>query len=174
PANFPSGPIFTQLESVMRNEPIDFIGTDYSLGDRTLEEKILPLALERKIGVMSYFTFDRGRMFQRASNTPLPEWAAEFDAKTWAQFFIKYVLSHPAVTVVRTGTTNAAHMLDNIGGGAGRLPNEGVRERMAGLVGAFPPTPVPAPQQLVMRPQQANQAPPVALSAAVLDRYVGE
>ena len=131
----------------MRNEPIDFIGTDYSVGDRRLEEKILPLAQERKIGVMAYFPFDRGRIFQRASSTPLPEWAAEFDAKTWAQFFLKYVVSHPAVTVVRTGTTKAAHMLDNIGGGIGRLPNEATRKRMAELVDSLPPTPPAGPPQ---------------------------
>ena len=131
----------------MRNEPIDFVGTDYSVGDRRVEEKILPLAQERKIGFMAYFPFDRGRIFKRASSTPLPEWAAEFDAKTWAQFFLKYVLSHPAVTVARTGTTKAAHMLDNIGGGIGRLPNEAMRKRMAEFVDALPPTPPPAPPQ---------------------------
>jgi hypothetical protein len=150
----------------MRNEPIDVIGTDYSLGDRRLEEKILPLALERKIGVLAYFTFDRGRMFQRASNTPLPEWAAEFDATTWAQFFIKYVLSHPAITVVRTGTTNATHMLDNIGGGTGRLPNEAMRKRMAQLMDTLPPTPQP--------PAPSGPPPGIALPVAVIERYVGE
>jgi hypothetical protein len=168
-------PTFGPLEEIMRNEPIDFIGTDYSAGDRRLEEKLLPLAQERKIGVMAYFPFDRRRIFERASSTPLPEWAAEFDAKTWAQFFIKYVLSHPAVTLVRTGTTNPAHMLDNIRGGIGRLPNEAMRKRMAALVDTFPPTPVPAPQQIQMpAPQQGPQAPPVVLAAAILDRYAGE
>ena len=169
-ANMPRPP-FAELESVMRNEQIDFIGTDYSVGDRRLEEKILPLAQERKIGVMAYFPFDRGRIFQRASSTPLPEWAAEFGAKTWAQFFLKYVLSHPAVTVARTGTTKAAHMLENIGAGSGRLPDEATRKRMAELVDALPPTPPPGPP----KPQQQKpQAPPVVLSAAILDRYVGE
>ena len=113
------------------------------MGDRRLEEKILPLALERKIGVMAYFTFDRGRLFKRVGTTPLPEWAAEFDAKTWPQFFLKYVLSHPAVIMARTGTTNAAHMLDNIGGGIGRLPDEAMRKRMAALVDTFPPNAAP-------------------------------
>ena len=139
-------PAFGELESVMREEQLDFIGTDYSVGDRRVEEKILPLAQERKIAVMAYFPFDRNRIFQRASSTPLPEWAAEFDAKTWAQFFLKYVVSHPAVTVVRTGTAKAAHMLDNIGGGIGRLPDEATRKRMAELVDALPPTPPPKPR----------------------------
>jgi hypothetical protein len=153
----------------MRNEQIDFIGTDYHLGDRRLEEKILPLAQERKIAVMAYFPFDRGRIFKRAGSTPLPEWAAEFDARTWAQFFIKYVLSHPAITVVRTGTTNPAHMLENIGAGTGRLPDEATRKRMAALVDTFPPTPPPGQSQ-----PQKPQGPAVVLSAAILDRYVGE
>jgi aryl-alcohol dehydrogenase-like predicted oxidoreductase len=177
PPNMPEPP-FGPLESIMRNEPIDFIGTDYSVGDRRLEEKLLPLAQERKIGVMAYFPFDRRRIFERASTTPLPEWAAEFDAKTWAQFFLKYVVSHPAVTVVRTGTTKPEHMLENLGGGIGRLPDEAMRKRMAALVDTFPPTPVPAPQTTIVRPPegppQAPQAQAVVLAAAILDQYVGE
>jgi diketogulonate reductase-like aldo/keto reductase len=102
--------------------------------------------MERKIAVMAYFTFDRGRLFKRAGNTPLPEWAAEFGARTWAQFFIKYVLSHPAITVVRTGTINPAHMLENMQAGMGPLPNAAARKRMAALVDTLPPTPPPAPR----------------------------
>jgi len=170
PPNAPAPyPPTSKLEAIMRNEPIDFIGTDYSIGDRRLEEKILPLAQERKIAVMAYFPFDRGRIFQRASATPLPEWAAEFGAKPWAQFFLKYVVSHPAVTVVRTGTTKPAHMLENIGAGSGPLPDDATRKRMAALVDTFPPTPPPGPPQ-----PQAPQGPTAVLSAAVLDRYVGE
>jgi aryl-alcohol dehydrogenase-like predicted oxidoreductase len=161
---FPAGasmPPFGELETAMRNEQVDFVATDYSVGDRRVEETILPLALERKIGFMAYFPFDRGRIFKRFGNTPLPAWAAEFDAKTWAQFCLKYVLSHPAVVVAREGTTDAAHMLDNIGGGIGRLPNEATRKRMAELVDSLPPAP-PGPLKAVELP------------AAVLDRYVGE
>ena len=173
PANAanPPWPPTSRLEALMRNEHIDFIGTDYHVGDRRLEEKILPLAQERKIAVMAYFTFDRGRLFKRAGSTPLPEWAAEFGARTWAQFFIKYVLSHPAITVVRTGTTKPAHMLENMQAGMGPLPNEAARKRMAELVDKFPPNPAPGtpkPQQ------QPPQGPAVVLSAAVLDRYVGQ
>ena len=133
-----SKPLYPQLEALMRNEPIDFIGVDYSVDNRSAEEKILPLAQERKIGVVSYFPFSTGTLFQRASSLPLPDWAAEFDAKTWAQFFLKYVVSHPAVTVVRAGTIQAKHMLDNIGGGIGRLPDEATRKRMAAVVDALP------------------------------------
>ncbi|HEX6695116.1 MAG TPA: aldo/keto reductase [Longimicrobiales bacterium] len=171
---FPPGapmPTFGNLESLMRNEPIDFIGTDYSLADRRLEETLLPLAQERKIGVMAYFPFDRRRIFDRASSTPLPEWAAEFEARTWAQFFLKYVVSNPAVTVVRTGTTKAAHMLDNIGGGIGKLPNEAMRKRMAALVDTFPPNPPPKP---LPQPAPPKGSAPVVVAAAVMDRYVGD
>lgn len=130
--------LYPQLETLMRNEPIDFIGVDYSVDNRSAEERILPLAQERKIGVVSYFPFSTGTLFQRASTMPLPDWAAEIDVKTWSQFFLKYVVSHPAVTVVRAGTTQAKHMLENIGGGVGRLPDEAMRRRMAALVDSLP------------------------------------
>jgi aryl-alcohol dehydrogenase-like predicted oxidoreductase len=139
PPPYPPDAAFARLESIMRSEPIDFVATDYMAGWRGVEEKLLPLAMERKIAFMAYFTFDRGRIFRRVGTTPLPEWAAEFDAKTWPQFFLKHVLSHPGVTVARTGTTKAAHMLDNIGGGIGRLPNEAMRKRMAEFVDSLPP-----------------------------------
>jgi hypothetical protein len=178
PPNMPApAPSTAKLESIIRNEQIDLIATDYSVGDRRVEETLLPLALERKVGFMAYFPFDRGRMFKRIGTTPLPAWAAEFDAKTWAQFCLKYVLSHPAVIVAREGTTNAEHMLDNIGGGTGRMPNAAMRKRMAELVDSFPPNPAPGPAQPPPPPpqqQQGPQAPPLVLSAAILDRYVGE
>src|SRR5690606_4201965 len=134
----PSGMGEARLESIMRNEENDFDGFDSSVGDRRVEETLLPLAQERKHGVMAYFPFDRSRIFSRAGTKPRPEWAAECDATTWAQFFLKYVISHPAVTVARTGTSQAKHMLDNIGGGIGRLPDEATRKRMAELVDALP------------------------------------
>jgi aryl-alcohol dehydrogenase-like predicted oxidoreductase len=167
----PNNPYAT-LESIMRNEPIDFIGVPhYHMGNRSAEATLLPLAQERKIGVMVYVPFELGRLFQRAGTTPLPEWAADFDARTWAQFFLKYIVSHPAVTVVLPGTSSATHMLDNLGGGIGRLPNEATRKRMAELVDSFPPF------QAAQAPAQASgraTIPAVALSAAILDRYVGE
>jgi aryl-alcohol dehydrogenase-like predicted oxidoreductase len=179
PPPYPTEFAFARLESIMRNEPIDFVGTDYSAGWRSVEEKILPLAMERKIGFMAHFTLDRGRLFQRASGTPLPEWAAEFDAKTWAQFFLKYVVSHPGVTVARVGTTKAAHMLDNVGAGMGRMPNEALRKRIAAFVDALPARANPAatvasPGRTTMPSQPMQQVQSVALAAAILDRYVGE
>ena len=143
-----------QLEAIMRNEPIDFIGVDYDVSNRGVEKTILPLAQERKIGVMVFFPFNNARglsctggtsLFSRVGTRPLPEWAAEFNAKSWSQFFTKYVLSHPAVTVVRTGTTKAAHMVDNIGGGIGPLPNEATRMRMAEFIDALLPAPLRPP-----------------------------
>src|SRR4030095_15590908 len=113
-----------RLESVMHKEPIDFIGVDYDIGNRArVEDTILPLAQERKIAVMAFFPLGNAgglscqsttSPFSRVGAKPLPDWAAEFDAKTWAQFFIKYVISHPAVTVARVGTTKGARMLDDI------------------------------------------------------------
>jgi aryl-alcohol dehydrogenase-like predicted oxidoreductase len=170
--------LYPQLESVMRNEPIDFIGVDYDVSNRKVEETILPLAQERKIAVMAFFPLGNnsglscggggtGRnLFARVGTTPLPEWAAEFDAKTWAQFFLKYVISHPAITVARVGTTKAAHMLDDMAGGMGRLPNEQTRKRMAAFVDALPALPP--------LPQNPAAAPGMALPVAILDRYVGE
>jgi len=168
---------YPELEAVMRSEPIDFIGVDYDVGNRArVEDMILPLAQERKIGVMAFFPLGMNagsscgsvnrNLFARVGTTPLPEWAAEFDAKTWAQFFIKYVIGHPAVTVARVGTTKATHMLDNIGGGIGRLPDEATRKRMAAFIDALPALPP--------LPQNPARAPGITLSAAILDRYVGE
>ncbi|MES2521288.1 MAG: aldo/keto reductase [Gemmatimonadota bacterium] len=158
---------YPQLAAVMRDEPIDFIGIDYALDNRDAEETILPLALERKIGVIAYFTFGAGAtggLFRRVASTPLPAWAADFDAKSWAQFFLKYVISHPAVTVARVGTSKASHMLDDLGGGIGRLPDEPTRKRMAAFIDALP---VPVPQN-------PAAAPGLSLPAAVLERYASE
>lgn len=170
--------MFPKIESAMRNEPIDFVGVNYDVSSRKAEETILPLAQERKIAVIVFFPFNNASglsctggtsLFTRVANKPLPEWAAEFDAKSWSQFFTKYVLSHPAVTVVRTGTTKPQHMLDNISGGIGRLPNAAMRKRMTEFIDALPPAPQPqrggGPPAL---------APGIAVPAAVIERYVGD
>lgn len=126
------------LISIMRNEPLDFIGVDYAVDGREVEDKILPLAHERKIGVLAYAPFGRTRLFRRVGDRPVPEWAAEFDARTWAQFFLKWVIGHPAITCVTPATSQAKNMLDNIGGGIGRLPNDAMRKRMAAFIDALP------------------------------------
>ena len=126
------------LADVMRNEPIDFVGIDYAVDNRTPEEVILPLAQERRIGVIVYLPFGRSRMWGRIGDRPLPDWAADFDAHTWAQFMLKFVLAHPAVTVATPGTSDPEHMVDNIAGGRGRLPDAQQRARMIELVGSLP------------------------------------
>ena len=129
---------YGELEAIMRNEPLDFIGVDYAVDNRNVEAKILPLAIERKIGVLVYYPFGRLSLLRRAAGQELPAWASEFDAKTWAQFFLKWIIAHPAITVVTPGTSQAKHMLDNIGGGIGKLPSEATRKRMTELVDAMP------------------------------------
>jgi aryl-alcohol dehydrogenase-like predicted oxidoreductase len=130
---------YTQLDQIMRNEPLDFIGLDYAIDNRDVETTILPLAIERKIGVLVYVPFGRNRLWTRVGEKPVPEWAKEFDASSWAQFFIKYVAAHPAVTVVTPATSQARHMIDNLGGAIGKLPDEAQRKRMVELVDALPP-----------------------------------
>ncbi len=129
---------YGELARVMRTEPLDFIGVDYAVDNRSVEETILPLAIERGIAVMVYVPFGRTRLFKRVGEAPVPAWAADFDAASWAQFFIKFVLGHPAVTVVTPATSKAANMADNLGGGAGRVPDERTRRRMAEFVDALP------------------------------------
>jgi aryl-alcohol dehydrogenase-like predicted oxidoreductase len=126
------------LMRIMRNEPLDFIGVDYAVDGREVEDTILPLAQERKIGVLAYAPFGRTRLFRRVGDRPLPDWAADFDAKTWAQFFLKWVIGHPAITVVTPATSQAKNMVDNIGGGIGRLPDAAMRKRMAAFIDALP------------------------------------
>lgn len=126
------------LAQVMRNEPLDFIGIDYAADNRGVEETILPLAIERKIAVLAYAPFGRTSLFRRASGTPLPEFAREFDATTYAQFFLKFILSHPAITAVTPATSQAKNMLDNIAGGIGRLPTAAHREEIIRFVDALP------------------------------------
>ena len=129
---------YDELQRIMRNEPIDFIGIDYAIDNRDIESTILPLAQERKIGVLVYLPFGRTRLFQRTAGRELPSWAADFGAKTWAQFFLKYVASHPAVTSVTPATSKAHHMMENAGAGTGRLPDVPTRKRMAEFIDALP------------------------------------
>lgn len=132
---------YDRLAEVMRNEPLDFIGVDYAIDNRNAEEMIIPLAQERKIGVLVYVPFGRTSLFRRVGTTPLPEWAKEIDATTWAQFFLKWIISNPGVTCVTPATSQAKNMIDNIGGGIGRLPDAAMRKRMSDLIDALPPAP---------------------------------
>ena len=130
---------YPDLAAVMRNEPIDFIGVDYAVDNRASAEEILPLARERGIGVLIYAPFGRTRLWNRVSGRDVPEWAGEFDAHSWAQFFLKFVLANEAVTVVTPATSRPEHMVDNLGAGMGGLPDEDQVERMVRLVEDLPP-----------------------------------
>lgn len=132
---------YGELVQWMRNEPMDFIGIDYAADNREVEQTILPLAIERKIAVLAYAPFGRTSLFRRVGDRPVPEWAAEIDASTWAQVFLKFVVSHPAITAATPATSQARHMLDNIGGGVGRLPDAAMRKRITDFVDQLPPPP---------------------------------
>ena len=129
---------YDALARVMRDYPIDFIGIDYAIDNRIAEERILPLAQDEGIGVLVYLPFGRSRMWERIGDRELPEWAAEFDAHTWAQLMLKFVVAHPAVTVACPGTGDPEHMVDNLGGGRGRLPTADHLRRMTQLVESLP------------------------------------
>ncbi len=127
------------LEQLMRNEPLDFIGVDYAADNRGVEEKILPLAIERKIGVLVYVPFGRTSLFRRAAGKEVPAFAKDFDATTFAQLFLKFILAHPAVTAITPATSQAKNMIDNIGGGIGRIPTEAQRKQIIEFIDALPP-----------------------------------
>jgi aryl-alcohol dehydrogenase-like predicted oxidoreductase len=122
----------------MKSEPLDFIGVNYAVDDREVEKTILPMARERNFAVLAYAPFGRTRLFRRVDGRPLPDWADEFDAKTWAQFFLKFVVSHPSISAATPATSQAKNMLDNLGAGLGKLPDEATRKRMAAFVDALP------------------------------------
>lgn len=121
---------YQEMESIMNSEPIDFIQVNYNIVDRKAADRLLPLAAEKGIGVIISQPFGYGRLFDRVKSKTLPEWAGEFDCRSWAQFFLKYIISHPAVTCAIPGTGVPAHLLDNIQAAYGRLPDAAARERM--------------------------------------------
>ena len=119
-----------RLMDVMKRESIDFVQQIYSIAVRDVEKDLLPLAQEKGIAVLANRNFEGGDLFSRVRGKPIPEWARDFGAATWAQFFLKYVLSHPAVTCVIPATANPTHMADNLQAGFGRLPDERERRQM--------------------------------------------
>jgi aryl-alcohol dehydrogenase-like predicted oxidoreductase len=131
---------YPDLAKVMRAEPIDFIGVDYAVDNRQSAETILPLAQDRGIAVLLYVPFGRTRLWRRVAGRQVPEWAAEFGANTWAQFFIKFAAAHPAVTCVTPATSKPKNMLDNMGAAVGELPDEAMQRRMVELVESLPST----------------------------------
>ncbi|MCC7225491.1 MAG: aldo/keto reductase [Burkholderiaceae bacterium] len=129
---------YAGLIDTMRTQKLDFIGTNYAIDDRFAEQTILPLARDKGIAVLCYAPFGRSRLWARVKDRPLPAWAAEFDAVTWAQFFLKFVASHPDITCITPATSRASNMADNMAGGRGRLPDAAMRKRMIALIDGLP------------------------------------
>jgi diketogulonate reductase-like aldo/keto reductase len=127
---------YPELERVLRDETVDFVQVNYSLGEREAERRILPLARERGIAVLVNRPFSEGGLFSRVRGRAVPAWASEFDCESWAQFFLKWILAHPATTCVIPATSRPQHLVDNMKAGIGRLPDRTARERMAALVAA--------------------------------------
>lgn len=123
-----------QLVKLMQEQDLDFIQVNYSLGDRAAADKILPLAADKGLGVFINVPLGRGSLFGNVGQRPLPDWAAEFDCKSWGQFFLKYIVSHPAVTVAIPGTRKPQHAEDNLGAAMGRLPDAAMRKRMEDFI----------------------------------------
>ena len=121
----------------MRRQKSDFVQINYSLMDRAAAQRILPLAQEMGMGVIINRPFGGGGIFQVISAKPLPAWTAEFDCHSWAQFLLKWIVSHPAVTCVIPATNDPKHLEDNMGAGVGRLPDAKTRARMASLFVGF-------------------------------------
>jgi len=128
---------YADLERLMRGEPLDFIGVDYAVDNRTMEERIFPLAQERGIGVLVYAPFGRRRLWETVDGRELPDWAADYDIATWGQFFLKFVVSHPAVTAATPATSQPRNVVDNLGAASGRLPDEAGRRRMVAHIEAM-------------------------------------
>ena len=119
-----------RLVTILGTEEVDFIQINYNLLDRNAENKLLPYAREKNVAVVVNQPFESGNLFQRVKGKALPSWARDIDCTTWAQFFLKYIISHPAVTCAIPGTDKPHHMLDNIGAAFGRLPTEKQRQMM--------------------------------------------
>lgn len=121
----------------MKRETLDFVQVDYALDNRGAGERLLPLARERNMGVLINLPFGRGRLFKVTQGRSLPDWAAEFDCRSWAQFFLKYIISHDAVTCAIPGMAKAEYVVDNLGSAVGRLPDATLRKRMEALIDAL-------------------------------------
>ena len=123
-----------EIEKIMRTQPIDFVQVTYNAVDREVEERILPLARERGIGVICNRPFKRGELIERTSGAPFPGWASEIDAANWAQVLLKFIVSHPAVVCAIPATSRVDHVRQNVGATSGRLPDEAMRRRIADAV----------------------------------------
>lgn len=125
---------FDEMEQILRKEKLDFIQLPYSAATRAAEKRLLPAAADTQTAVLVMRPFEEGELFARVRGKPLPGWAAEAGAATWAQLFLKFIVGHPAVTCVIPATAKVAHLVDNLGGGRGPLPDDKLRAKIAGLV----------------------------------------
>ena len=123
-----------EMEELMRSQPLDFVQFTYNILDREAEERLLPLAAERGQAVLVNRPFRRKALIRQFEKSPLPDWAAEFDAATWPQFLLKFIVSHPAVTCVIPATARVDHMAENMAALYGRLPDAALRRRMVAYV----------------------------------------
>lgn len=120
-----------EVERWLKAEAYDFLQINYSLGERDAEKRLLPLCAERKVAVIANRPFAEGSLFRKVKGKPLPPWASEYGIESWAQYFLKWIVSHPAVTCAIPATANPAHVRDNLGAGRGGLPDAAARRRMA-------------------------------------------
>ena len=126
--------LYEQLEGFLKREKPDFVQVNYSITERQSEKRILPLAADHGFAVLINRPFMNGTYFDKLKERPLPDWAAEFDCKTWAEFSLKYILANRTVTCVLTETSNPQHMADNAQTAIGPVPNDAQRKRMAELI----------------------------------------
>jgi aryl-alcohol dehydrogenase-like predicted oxidoreductase len=125
---------YDALEAIMKREKLDFIQIDYAIDNRFADERILPLAADRGMAVLTNLPFGRGRVLSAFQAKDLPDWAKELGIETWAQFALKWVVSHPAVTSAIPGTAKLAYLKDNLGAGRGPMPDAATRKKMAALI----------------------------------------
>ena len=123
-----------ELAEALNREPFDFVQLTYNILDREAENRLLPLAADRGIAVIANRPFRKGGLFGSVRGKPLPRWAAEIDCRNWAQFFLKFVVSHPHVTCAIPATSQVPHMQENMGAGFGRFPDQNTRQRMIDYV----------------------------------------
>ena len=128
---------FADVEKILRSDKLDFLQINYSLMEPEAGQRVLPLAQDRQVAVISNRPFGGGDLFSRVRTKPLPEWAAEFDCRSWAQFFLKWIIAHPAVTCAIPATNKPSHLEDNLAAGTGRLPDTKMRQRMEQVVAAL-------------------------------------
>jgi len=121
---------YAEVERWLKTGAYDFLQINYSLAERDAEKRLLPLAKERNVAVIINRPFAEGALFRRTKGKPLPPWAAELGIASWAQYFLKWIVGHPAVTCAIPGTGQPDHMKDNLGGGKGPMPDAAARKRM--------------------------------------------